>query len=87
MQFVAMRELKNDPSRVLNRAARADLVITRNGKPTAALLRLDEDLLDDFVLAHHPTLLREVETARRDYRRAGGISHEEMKRRISRPRG
>lgn len=87
MQFVALRELRINASGVLRRLAREDIVVTRNGKPAAALVRLDEDLLDDFILAHHPTLLREVERARREYLRKGGVSHATMKRRIERRHG
>ena len=87
MKFVAMRELRNDTSKLLDRLAREDLVITRNGKPAAALIYLDEDLLEDFILAHHPTLLSEVEAARREYQQKGGIDHQAMKKRIKRRRG
>ena len=87
MKFVAMRDLKINPSKVLGRLAAEDLVVTRNGKPAAALIFLDEDLLDEFILLHHPTLLREVEDARAEYARKGGISHAEMKKRVERRRG
>jgi hypothetical protein len=43
---------------------------------------LNNDLLEDFVIAHHPTLLREIESAREEYRREGGVSHEQMKKLI-----
>ena len=79
MKFVAMRELKINPSKVLDGLRRGDVVVTRNGKPAAALVPLDEDTLEDFVIAHHPELLSEVEAARQEYKRAGGIDHESMK--------
>lgn len=87
MKFVTLRELKIHTSRVVGRLAREGVVVTRRGKPAAALVRLDEDLLDDFVLAHHPALLREVAAARTEYRKKGGIDHAAMKRRITRRRG
>ena len=87
MKFIAMRELRNNTSEVLRLLAKEDVVVTRNGKPAAALVYLDEDLLDNFVLAHHPTLLKEVEAARREYKKKGGVDHETMKRRIGRRRG
>ena len=86
MKFIAMRELKINPSRVLDRLAREDLVVTRRGKPAAALVRLDEDVLDDFIIAHHPTLLSEVEAARAEYEKRGGIGHDEMKALVEKPR-
>ncbi|MBI3078656.1 MAG: type II toxin-antitoxin system prevent-host-death family antitoxin [Deltaproteobacteria bacterium] len=87
MNFVTLRELKINPSKVLARLAEEDIVVTRSGKPAAALVYLDEDLLDEFVLAHHPKLLKEVEAARAEYEEKGGIDHEAMKRRIERRRG
>ncbi len=87
MKFLTLRELKINPSRVFDRLAKEDLVVTRNGKPAAALVYLDEELLDDFILAHHPTLLREVEAARSEYLEKGGIDHETMKKRVKRRRG
>ncbi len=32
--------------------------------PSKVFDRLDEDLPDDFIIAHHPDLLREAEAAR-----------------------
>ncbi len=83
MKFVTLRELKINPSKVLDGLGKEDVVVTRRGKPAAALVYLDEDLLDDFVLTHHPKLLKEVEAARAK----GGIDHETMKHQIERRRG
>lgn len=82
MRFVTLRELKINPSKILEHLSEEDLVVTRSGKPAAALVYLDEDLLDEFVLAHHPTFLREAEEARAEYLEAGGIDHETMRNRI-----
>ncbi|MBI4613722.1 MAG: type II toxin-antitoxin system prevent-host-death family antitoxin [Planctomycetes bacterium] len=87
MKFVTLRELKIRPSQVLDALAEEDVVLTRSGKPAAALLYLNEDLLDDFILAHHSGLLKEVEAARAEYRVKGGIDHEAMKKRVERRRG
>ena len=87
MRFVTLRELKINPSRVLDELGKEDVVVTRNGKPAAALLYLDEDALDDFVIAHHPTLLREVAAAKAEYEAKGGVDHAAMKKRLLRRRG
>ncbi len=87
MKFVTLRELKINPSKVLDRLVEDDLVVTRSGKPAAALVYLDEELLEEFVLARHPKLVKEVEAARAEYRKKGGISHDTMKKRIERRRG
>lgn len=87
MRFVTLRQLKINPSAVLACLRTDGAVVTRNGKPAAALVYLDEDLLDEFILAHHPRLLREVEAARREYVRTGGVGHAAMKKRIAARRG
>ena len=87
MKFVTLRELKINPSKVLDLLAEEDIVVTRSGKPAAALVYLDEKLLDEFVLAHHPKLIPEVEAARAEYEEKGGVDHKTMKERIERRRG
>ena len=87
MKFVSLRDLKINPSKVIGRLVKEDMVVTRRGKPAAALVYLDEDLLDEFVLVHHPTFMKEVESARAEYLKKGGIGHETMKKRLERRRG
>jgi prevent-host-death family protein len=87
MKFVSLRDLKINPSGVVDRLAREDLVVTRRGKPAAALVYLDEDLLDDYILLHHPTLLKETEAAREEYRKKGGLDHASMRKAILGRRG
>jgi antitoxin (DNA-binding transcriptional repressor) of toxin-antitoxin stability system len=84
MKFVTLRDLKINPSQVLDGLGKHDVVVIRKGKPAAAVIYLDEDMLDDYVLAHHPGLLREVKAARAEYMKAGGIDHATMKKRVSR---
>jgi len=82
-----MRELKINPSGVLDRVRRESLVVTRNGKPAAALVPLDEESLDEFVFANHPAFRQDTEAAIAEYRRRGGISHRAMLNKIRRRRG
>jgi PHD/YefM family antitoxin component YafN of YafNO toxin-antitoxin module len=84
MKFVTLRDLKINPSRVLDGLGEHDVVVIRKGKPAAAVIYLDEDMLDDYVLAHHPGLLREVKAARAEYLKSGGIDHATMKKRVAR---
>ncbi len=84
MMFVTLRELKINPSKVLDGLVKQDIVVTRRGKPAAALIYLNEDLLDEFILAHHPSLRRELAAARAEYQKKGGIDHRTMKNRIER---
>lgn len=87
MRFITMRELKINPSKILKRLGKDATVVTRNGKPAAALIALDEDTLDDFVIANHPGLLKSLEAARKEYKRKGGIGYAEMRALVERRRG
>ena len=87
MRFVNVRDLRINASRIVKSLRRGDVVVTSRGKPAAAVIYLDEDLLEDLILAHHPTLFKKAEGAYRELKRKGGISHEEMKMRVERRRG
>jgi len=87
MRFVTLRELKINPSKVLRELKREGVVVTRKGKPAAALIPLDEDTLEDFIIAHHPTLLKELDKAYREYQAKGGKTLAEMRRKVGRRHG
>jgi antitoxin (DNA-binding transcriptional repressor) of toxin-antitoxin stability system len=85
MESITVQELKADPSKVLDEMGKSGVVVTRDGKPAAMLVYMDEDLLDDFIIAHHPTLMKELEEARQEYLEKGGMDldtvMEELERR------
>jgi hypothetical protein len=47
MKFLSTRELRNRPGYVRKLAQKDDLVLTRNGKPIAILLGVEEDQLEE----------------------------------------
>lgn len=84
MKFVTLRELRLQTPRVLRKVSRGEkVIITNRGKPQAALVRLTEDDIDDVVLTH-PSLLQEIDAARREYEAKGGVSLEEARRKLKR---
>ena len=89
MKFANIRELKINSNTILRSLAREDVVITRNGKPVAAVIYMDEDLLDSFIVAHHPTLLRGIDRDLARWRRGSlrTIGLEDVRRRLSAARG
>ena len=85
MKFVAVRELQINSSQILNKVKKGeDVVLTRLGKPEAALIHLTEDELDEFLVLRHPTLLKELESAHMEFQKKGGISQKEMKEKLRR---
>jgi len=80
MKFVPVQDLEKDPLKILDELDREGVVVTRDGRPAAALIRLDEDLIEEFLIERHPTLLREVAEAMKEYEEKGGVDHETMKK-------
>lgn len=88
MKFATVREVKSRMSEMLRLAGNGkDVLITNRGRPVAVLHGLSEDDLEDYVLAHHPALRKSIEDAWRHYRKHGGLSVEEVMRRLEGKRG
>jgi len=79
VKFVSVRELRLQTPKVLRRVSKGEkVIITNRGKPRAALIRLTEDDIDDVVLTQ-PSLLREIDAARREYEAKGGVPLEKTR--------
>ncbi len=66
MDIVTIRELSHAPGRALERLRNGPLLVTRSGRPVAVLHPLDEDALEDFVLANAPGFVRDMQRADRE---------------------
>lgn len=53
MSLVSIRDLSRNPSAVVDEVERSGrpALVTRNGKPIAALVRIEQDKLEDWLLA------------------------------------
>lgn len=68
MKFINIRELSRSPSKYVKLAnEKDDIVITRNGHPYALLLKINDDELEDFILAKHFDLDNYFETAKQEH--------------------
>ena len=74
VHFVNVRELKSRASAVLRRSRTGDVVVTSRGKPTAVLHAVNEQDLEDYLLAHSPKFIKSLEHSYREYRRKGATS-------------
>ena len=65
MPTIGIRELSNNASSVVEEVARSGrpTLVTKNGKPVAALVAIDEDALLDYVLATSPEYVRTINSA------------------------
>lgn len=79
MVFANVRELKARASEFIRKARKSGgVVVVSRGKPTAALIPLDEDTFEDFLLEHHAGFRKAIERAFDQHRREGGVPIERM---------
>jgi len=65
MSTVSIRELANNASAVVDDVARTrrPAVVTKHGRPVAAVVPIDQDALEDWVLANAPEFVANMEEA------------------------
>lgn len=69
MKFTNVRELKAKTSEMLRTVERGDTVlVTTHGRPTAMLVPVTEDDIEDALLAYSPTLRKIIEEGLNDIR-------------------
>jgi len=57
MITAGVRELKNKTSELLKKArTEGSVIVTSHGKPVAAVIPLDPEDVEDFLLAHNPKI-------------------------------
>lgn len=69
MRFANIRELQKDASGIINLVEKGqDVVITKRGKPAAVIYPLNEDLIEDYLIQHSPTIRKKIEEGLKDLR-------------------
>ena len=69
MKFANVRELKTKTSEMLRTVERGNTVlVTTHGRPTAMLVPVTEDDIEDALLAYSPTLRKKIEEGIKDIR-------------------
>ena len=70
MTTISIRDLGRRPSQVIDEVVRTGrpAIITRHGRPVTAMVAVDPDELEDFVLAHAPEFVRSMRGADADLR-------------------
>ena len=67
MRFTNVRELKAKTSEILRTVEQGStVVVTTHGRPTAMLVPVTEDDIEDALLAYSPTLRKKIETGLKD---------------------
>ena len=70
MTTISIRDLGRCPSKVVDEVVRTGrpAIITRHGRPVTAMVAIDPDELEDFILARAPDFVRAREDADSDLR-------------------
>jgi prevent-host-death family protein len=69
VKFTNVRELKAKTSQMLRTVEKGNTVlVTTHGRPTAMLVPVTEDDIEDVLLAHSPQLRKKIEVGLRDIR-------------------
>jgi antitoxin (DNA-binding transcriptional repressor) of toxin-antitoxin stability system len=86
MTRVEMKEAVASLSSYARKAHKEPVVITRDGKPIAALMPLDKDGWEDLLVSSHPSFRRLIRRSRARCKPGQGFSTEAMRRRLARRR-
>ena len=71
MKTVPLFEAKNRLSACARDAQRSPVIITRHGRPYAALVGLDGQDMEAFLVAHHPAIIEAIDRAAEAAKTAG----------------
>jgi antitoxin (DNA-binding transcriptional repressor) of toxin-antitoxin stability system len=82
MKRVEMAEATAPLSEYAQAVSQEPLIITIDGKPIAALVPIENADLETVALSTHPQFLALIERSRARQKVEGGISSEEMRRRL-----
>jgi prevent-host-death family protein len=79
MKIASVAEMKSQFSAFLKASKDVPVVVTRNGRPVAVLLGIqDEDEIERFLMAYSPQLRAVLEESRRQIRDGEWLSEEEF---------
>lgn len=82
MKFTNVRELKARTSEMLRTVEKGNTVlVTTHGRPTAMLVPVSEDDIEDALLAYSPQLRKKIEAGLRDIREGKTLPLDEYLRR------
>ncbi|HZD57776.1 MAG TPA: type II toxin-antitoxin system Phd/YefM family antitoxin [Anaerolineales bacterium] len=83
MKIAPVAEVKARFSAYVNETRKGPVIVTRNGKPVAVLLAIeDEDEIERLILAYSPRVKGILQSARKQIAESGGVEHEDFWRDI-----
>ncbi len=87
MKIAPLYEVKNKLSQLVKETESGPIVITKNGKPCAALVHLAEDEdMESFMLSHSPRFLALLDRAAEKTREKGSVSLSALRKELPKSR-
>lgn len=84
MKIAPLAEVKDHFSAYVDESKESPVVVTRNGRPVALIIAIQEDDdLDSLLLAHNPRFVQLLEDARQRVRATGGVSLKKFRKRLA----
>ncbi len=84
MKIAPLAEVKDRFSAYIDESRDSPVIVTRNGRPVAMIIAIDEEEdLDSLLLVHNPRFLQILEEAQRQVQAGGGVSLAEVRRRLA----
>jgi prevent-host-death family protein len=79
MKIASVAEIKSQFSAFLKASAAGPVVVTRNGRPVAVIVGVqDEDEIERLLMAYSPRLQAILEASRKQIREGDVLGHEEF---------
>lgn len=84
MKIASVADVKSRFSAYLKESRAGPVIVTRNGRPVAVLLAVeDDDDVERLLLAYSPRLREILEAGRQQIRTGGGIAHKRFWREVN----
>lgn len=68
MRISNIRELKNNPAKIIKEAEKGDVIITSRGKPVAIVKSLSQEDLDNYILLNEEEFKKLMKEAEEEFR-------------------
>lgn len=82
MKTIEMKKATEPLAEYARNLRKEPVIFTASGKPVAALVSTQDADLETIAMSLDPRFMRLIERSRRKYKAEGGISSEEMRRRL-----
>ncbi len=79
MKIAPVADVKARLSHYLQLCAEGPVIVTKNGRPKAVLVKIsDDEALERLVLAHTPRFMALLDAAERRIKKGRGIKHDDL---------